>query len=184
MTASNPVLIAIDVQEGFNDPYWGASTNPQCEANIGRLVSAWREAGLPLVLVRHDSVSPNSPLNPKNPGNALQSVVAGSSDLLISKSVNSAFYGTPNLDEWLKAHDYSHLVICGITTNYCCETTTRMAGNLGYTVDFVLDATRAFDMKDLAGEPISASDVMRSTAANLNEEFANVITTEQALSAL
>lgn len=74
-------------------------------------------------------------------------------------------------------NSYSDLYICGITTNHCCETTARMAGNLGYNVKFVLDATRTFDCKDLAGNLVSAESVYQMTATNLNGEFAEVVLT-------
>jgi nicotinamidase-related amidase len=173
----NKVLVVIDVQNGFLDPSWGPSTNPKCEDNIRALLTHWRKQDWPIVLVRHDSVTPNSTLRPGQSGNDLQPGIDGKHDLLITKSVNSAFYGEPNLENWLRQNDLDQLVICGITTNYCCETTTRMAGNLGFKVEFVLDATRAFDTKDLDGNTIPAADVMRMTAANLNGEFSQIVTT-------
>lgn len=137
----------------------------------------WREANYPIVLVRHDSVSSNSPLRPGQEGNEFQDGIDGKHDLLITKSVNSAFYGSPSLDEWLKQNSYSKIFICGITTNHCCETTARMAGNLGYEVKFVLDATRTFDFKDISGNLVKAKDVYQMTATNLNGEFAEVVKT-------
>lgn len=171
-------LIVIDAQQGFNEEFWGPSNNPECEANILTLLEKWRGNDWPVVLVRHDSVSPNSPLRPGQPGNDFMPGIAGKHDLQISKSVNSAFYGTPNLDDWLKKEAIDSVVICGITTNHCCETTARMAGNLGYEVLFVLDATRTFDFKDLEGKVIKADEMARITAANLSGEFARVVTTK------
>lgn len=179
--ASNKVLIVIDVQNGFLDPAWGPSTNPECENNIRKLLGHWRQQKWPIVLVRHDSVTPGSTLRPGQPGNDFQEGIDGERDLLISKSVNSAFYGEPRLEDWLRNNSYDELVVCGITTNYCCETTTRMAGNLGFKVEFVLDATRAFDTKDIDGYVIKAADVMRMTGANLNGEFAKVVMTQSLL---
>ncbi len=173
----NPVLVVIDVQKGFLDPCWGASNNPECEENIRHLLKMWRDSNLPIVLVRHDSASNSSTLRPNQSGNDFQDGIDGSHDLLISKTVNSAFFGTPSLDEWLKKNDYNSLVICGITTNHCCETTARMAGNMGYQVKFVLDATRTFDFKDLKGNIVKAEDVYQMTAINLNGEFAEVVMT-------
>lgn len=172
-----PVLIVIDVQKGFRDPAWGASNNPECEANIRHLLTMWREAQYPVVLVRHDSVLPSSPLRPHQSGHDFQEGIDGPHDLLVTKSVNSAFYGSPSLDEWLKQNSYSELVICGITTNYCCETTARMAGNMGYQVKFVLDATRAFDSTNLSGDVVKAEDIYQMTATNLHGEFADVVMT-------
>jgi len=172
-------LIVVDVQQGFNDEFWGPSNNPECEANILALLEKWRSNDWPIVLVRHDSVSPHSPLRPGQPGNDFMPGVAGEHDLLITKTVNSAFYGTPNLDDWLKKKGINSMVICGITTNHCCETTARMAGNLGYEVTFVIDATRTFDFKDMEGQVIKADEMARVTATNLNGEFAQVVTTKE-----
>src|SRR5689334_6234302 len=98
-----PVLIVVDVQRGFDDAdHWGPRNNPDCEANVGRLIDAWRVNGDPIVFVRHDSGADDagSPLTPGQPDNAFKDVVSGEPDLLVSKSVNSAFYGTPDLDAW------------------------------------------------------------------------------------
>ena len=175
------VLVVIDVQDGFHDPAWGSSNNPACEENIRALLSLWRERGWPVVLVRHDSVTPGSPLAPGQPGNALQAGIDGAHDLLVSKSVNSAFYGTPSLEEWLRKHGHTNIVLCGITTNHCCETTARMAGNLGFDVEFVLDATRTFDRLGPDGQLVTADELARATAASLHGEFATVRTTTEVL---
>jgi nicotinamidase-related amidase len=180
-----PVLIVIDVQRGFDQAdYWGPRDNPACETNIGRLVDRWTAAGDPVVLVRHDSGAddPGSPLTPGQEGNAFKDVVADvAPDLLVTKSTNSAFYGEPDLHAWLQANDAGEVVVCGITTNHCCETTARMAGNLGYDVRFVIDATHAFDGTALDGEVIPAATIAKVTAANLHGEFAQVVTTDALL---
>lgn len=168
-------LIVIDVQQGFDDEsWWGPRNNPECENNIRKLLGHWRENGQPVVLVRHDSNTPGSPLQPGQSGNDFKHGIDGPHNLLVTKNVNSAFYGTPDLDQWLKSEDISAVTICGITTNFCCETTARMAGNLGYDVTFVIDATHTFDRQALDGGVISAADIARTTAANLDNEFASV----------
>ncbi len=172
-------LIVVDVQEGFADERWGPTTNVACEGNIRSLLGAWRGRGWPVVLVRHDSSDPSSPLRPGQSGNRFMEGIDGSCDLLVVKSVNSAFYGDPDLDSWLRSQGLAEVVICGITTNHCCETTARMAGNLGYRVTFVLDATRTFDRSMPDGSVISAAELMRTTAANLHGEFAEVVTTDE-----
>ena len=178
MTAA---LLVIDVQQGFLDPGWGTSANPECEENIRRLLSSWRSRGLPVVLVRHDSSEPESPLRPGQPGNSFMEGIDGPHDLLVTKSVNSAFYGSPDLNGWLRDQGIHDLVICGITTNHCCETTARMAGNLGYNVTFVIDATRTFDRVGPDGRIFTAAELAAVTAANLDGEFASVVTTVEAL---
>lgn len=170
-------LVVVDVQKAFDDPYWGRRNNPACEANVAALIEAWRATGRPVVFVRHDSVEPGSPLAREAPGNAFKDVVSGEPDLLVTKSVNSAFLGEPNLDDWLRERGLTGVAIAGIQTNYCAETTARMAGNLGYRTLFVLDATHTFDLEALDRTTISADELARVTAANLNGEFAQVVMT-------
>ena len=177
-------LIVVDAQRGFDDPSWGRRCNPTAESNIGLLLASWRDAGQPIVLVRHDSVAPESPLRPGEPGNEFLPFLEGAHDLLVTKSVNSAFYGTPDLHGWLCSNKIDAVTICGITTNHCCETTARMAGNLGYQVTFALDATYTFDRLGPDGTVVPAEDLMRVTAANLHGEFATVMSTAQACSAV
>jgi nicotinamidase-related amidase len=162
-------LVVIDVQRAFEDTaYWGRRNNPDCEANIARLIEAWREAGRPLVYVRHEF---------ENYDHAFKDVVSGDPDLLVSKQVNSAFYGSPDLDAWLRERGVSSFALCGITTNHCVETTARMGGNLGYDVLFVLDACATFDREGPDGEVVTAEELTRATAASLHDEFATVVST-------
>jgi nicotinamidase-related amidase len=175
---SRAALLVVDVQRGLDDTdHWGRRNNPACEDNIAALIERWRGAGRPVVFIRHDSVEDGSPLAPGLPGNAFKDVVTGDPELLVRKQVNSAFYGTPDLHAWLQQQGIDEVVICGITTNQCCETTARMAGNLGYRTLFALDATHAFDRADLDGGVIPAEEIARVTAANLEGEFATVVST-------
>jgi len=174
-------LIVIDPQRGFADPVWGPRDNPAAEDNIRRLLDHWREQGWPVVLVRHDSTSATSSLRPGQPGNEFIDGIEGVHDLLVTKTVNSAFYGEPDLDAWLRSAGVDAVVICGITTNHCCETTARMAGNLGYDVTFVIDATHTFDRVGPDGSTVTAADLSRATAASLHGEFATVTSTDAVL---
>ncbi|NBW73505.1 MAG: cysteine hydrolase [Microbacteriaceae bacterium] len=173
-------LIVIDVQKGFSE--WdvkGERNNPACEENVARLISAWREKNQPIVFVKHNSKMPTSVLRPGQPGNDFKDVITGTPDLLVEKSVNSAFYGEPDLYKWLKANDIGSVAICGIQTNMCCETTARMAGNLGLDTWFVLDATHTF-AKTVGDTKISAEELSLVTSINLAGEFAGVISTAEA----
>jgi nicotinamidase-related amidase len=175
-------LVVIDVQVGFDDPVWGPRNNPACEANVAALIDNWRARGEPIVFVRHDSdEGPESPLAPGQPGNALKPAVTGEPDLLVTKQAHSAFYGQPDLDSWLQSHDIKALAICGIATDHCCETTARMAGDLGYETLFVQDATHAFDRVGPGGDKLTADEVARATAASIHGEFATVVTTRELL---
>jgi nicotinamidase-related amidase len=107
--------------------------------------------------------------------------VPADADLLVAKTVNSAFLGTPDLAAWLRARDLERIAVCGITTNHCCETTARMGANLGFDVLFVLDATHAFDLRGPDGAVVDADTLARVTAANLHGEFAEVVSTDEAV---
>ena len=178
-------LIVIDVQLGFDDDacYWGARKYPDCDDNIRRLLDAWRADGRRVVLVRHDSADPCSPLHPGQAGNAFKPGIHGPHDLLVTKRVNSSFHGAPDLDAWLRGHDVAQIVVCGITTNHCCETTSRVGGSLGYGVRFALDATYTFDRTGPDGTRMTAAELARATATNLHGEFAAVVATADLLPA-
>lgn len=65
------VLILIDQQKAMEHPLWGPRNNRQAEANILRLLDAWRRRGAPIIHVKHDSTNPNSPFRPGQEGNDL-----------------------------------------------------------------------------------------------------------------
>jgi nicotinamidase-related amidase len=173
-------LILVDVQQGFDDEgYWGPRNNPGAEANIARLLAAWRERGEPVVFVRHDSDKAGSPLAAGAPGNAFKPEIAGEPDLFLTKSVHSAFLGRPALGPWLDERGIRTVVVAGIQTNRCCETTARMGSDLGYRVLFALDATYTFGETALDGSTVTGDDFARLTATNLRDNFAEIVTTDQ-----
>ena len=182
--SADAALIVIDVQQGFAiSDYWGPRNNPDADDNIAAILQAWEAAERPIVVVHHDSADPDSPLTPSHPGNALKKYVAEfDPQLVIAKKVNSAFYGTPDLHAWLQERTISQLFIVGIQTNMCCETTARMAGNLGYDVYFVADATHTFDLKSDEGDKMTAEELTRATCVNLSGGgFATVVETREVL---
>lgn len=169
-------LIVVDLQQGFHDERWGAWHNPACEENAIRLVDRWRSDALPVVYVRHDSDKPDSPLRPGQPGNDLIPGLPAAPDLLVSKRVHSAFHGSPSLEPWLRGRDVSAVTIAGIQTNMCCETTARLASDLGFAMTFVLDATTTFDLPG-----VDADELTRATAATLAADFGAVVQTHDLL---
>jgi nicotinamidase-related amidase len=180
----NAALLVIDVQDGMDDPRRAPRNNPDAEANIARLLAAWRAAGRRCIHVRHDSTDPDSPFAPGTPGNAIKQVVAPwPGEWLIVKHVNSAFIGT-DLDALLREAGITTLVLTGTTTNYCVESTTRMAGNLGYDAYLVADACAAWDVSGPDGRVLAAADVHAMSLANLHEEYATIATTDEILLAL
>ncbi|HQR25443.1 MAG TPA: cysteine hydrolase family protein [Nocardioides sp.] len=177
-------MVVVDVQMGFEDPRWGPRNNPQADSNIAALIGGFARARLPIVYVRHDSDDPDSPLHPGRPGNALKPYLTAEPALVVSKNVNSSFHGTPDLNAWLQAHDIAGIVIAGITTNHCCETTARIGGNLGYQVWYALDATHTFDRTGPDGTVMTADELAHATAVNLHGEFATVTSTDLLLAAV
>ncbi|MFC4222354.1 cysteine hydrolase family protein [Lysinibacter cavernae] len=182
--SANAALIIIDVQQGFDDStYWGTRNNREAEPNIAKLVEHWQATGRPIVMVTHASAHPESPLNPAHPGHALKPFLGSVEPALrISKTVNSSFYGTPDLDSWLNETGIEQVVLCGIQTNMCVETTARMAGNLGYQTVVALDACHTFDLAGPDGTTLTADELSRATATNLHGGgFAAILATNDLL---
>ena len=177
----NVALIVIDMQKGFDEPSWGTRNNPDAEIKITLLISAWREKNLPVIHVQHCSIEPHSVLRPGHPGNAFkEECMPLEGEKEFKKSVNSAFIGT-GLEEYLQQNDIKSLVIVGLTTDHCVSTTTRMAGNLGFNVTLVSDATATFNRTGHDGIEYSADEIHRIHLASLNGEFCVVRSTEDVL---
>ncbi|WP_432139083.1 MULTISPECIES: cysteine hydrolase family protein [unclassified Streptomyces] len=187
----NAALVVVDVQRGFEEEeFWGPRNNPGADENIAALIDVWQGSGRPVVFVRHDSRKPGSPLRAGSAGNDFKEYVAArrgrgaGPELLVSKTVNSCFYGTPDLDAWLRGAGVSQLVVVGIQTNMCVETTARMGGNLGYDVLVPLDATHTFDLAGPFGWRQSADELARASAVSLHGGgFARVVTTREVVAA-
>ena len=175
-----PALILIDIQKGFdNIDYWGGQrNNPDAEENASELLRLWRKHNLPIFHVKHCSSNPESLLYETNAGNDFKDLVKPiDKELIIKKSVNSAFIGT-DLKEQLDSLEITKLVIVGLTTDQCISTTTRMAGNLGFDTFLVSDATATFNRKGLEGQTYPAELIHAIALASLNHEFARIVTTE------
>ncbi len=174
-------LLMVDVQLGLDEPVWGTRNNTQAEANMQALMAHWRSENRPVIHIQHCSVEPDSPLRPDHPGNAIKPQAAPLEDEpLFQKNVNSAFIGT-GLDDYLRQQGIDSLVIVGLTTDHCVSTTTRMAGNLGYEVTLVSDATATFDRTGPDGTHYTADQMHDINLASLNGEFCEVRSTEEVL---
>jgi nicotinamidase-related amidase len=183
---SRTALIVVDVQRAFDE--WEAAgkrrNNPQAVARIVELLAAFRTSGRSIFHIRHASMRPNSSFAPDATGYLVKDEAREIGDEpVIVKRVNSAFIGT-DLEARLRTAGIRTLVICGATTNHCVETTTRMAGNLGFDARLVRDAAWTFDRAGPDGDAHSAEDIHAMTLANLNGEFARIVSASEVIAAL
>ncbi len=183
---AHTALIVIDVQQGFAERAAAGEhrNNPDAVARIADLLAAFRKASLPIFHIRHASTEPHSVLRPERPGyRVIDEARELPGEPVIVKTVNSAFIGT-DLEDRLRRADLQTLVICGTTTNHCVETSTRMAGNLGFDARLVRDAIWTFDRTGPDGDFHSAEDIHAMSLSNLSGEFATIITTRDIIDAL
>jgi len=188
MTSSLPsrtALIVVDVQRAFDQ--WEAAgkrrNNPDAVQRIAELLAAFRRRKAPIFHIRHEGTKPNSSFLPDGPGYPVKDEAREQAgEPVIVKRVNSAFIGT-DLESRLRAADVRTLVICGATTNHCVETTTRMAGNLGFDACLVRDATWTFDRVGPDGDAYSAEEIHAMTLSNLNGEFARIVSAAEFVAA-
>ena len=178
-----PALLVIDVQRAFDDPGWGwgSRNNPDAERRIAALLSAWRAAGAPVLHVRHESASPDGVFRRGTPAFDFKPEAEPvDGEPVVDKRVNNAFIGT-GLEERLRSTGIGALVIAGLTTDHCCATTARMAGDLDFETWFVSDATATFDRTGPDGERIPAETMHRTALASFDGEFGEVITSDEAI---
>lgn len=184
MIPTNSALLVIDVQCGLDDPKYGRRSTPDAEANIARLLSAWREAEWPIVHVQHLSTSSESPLRPGTDGVEFKPEAAPClGEPVFPKNVNNAFVGT-DLESFLRRSGIASVVVIGLTTDHCVSTSARMASDLGFKTFVVADATAAFELEGHDGRRFSAEDVHAVSLVTLKDEFATIVSTVHALSSI
>lgn len=186
LSAKRTALIVIDVQIAFDEMERAGArrNNPEALARIADLLAAFRAAGASVIHIRHASSEPHSRLRPSEPGYGVREEARERpGEPVLVKQVNSAFIGT-DLDERLRRAGLRTLVIVGATTNHCVETTTRMAGNLGYDAILVSDATWTFDRTGPDGRLHLAEDIHAMSLSNLDGEFCRVLRADEVIAAL
>ena len=166
-------LLVIDVQESFRArPLWSEIANPEIAEPVGRLLRLARDAGDLVVWVLHTEpgtgntfdpdaghVRPLAELGPPRPG-----------EPVLYKTAHNAFT-TTGLQRLLTEAGVRELVVCGIRTEQCVETTTRVGADLGYRMVFATDATTTNPVGGL-----SAAAVIERTEAVLRDRFARIAT--------
>jgi len=178
-------LLLIDVQVGVDAlEHWGGPTgrrnNPDAESVMAGMLAAWRAAGRTVAFTRHDSREAASPLTFSLPSGAQkQGFEPGGDDIVVSKDVNSGFIGT-SLEVDLRRRGIGRLVIAGFFTNFCVDTTTRMAGNLGFDTYLVHDGCATTNRVGPDGVDHDPELVHQMSIANLHGEFCTAITGDDA----
>jgi len=182
-------LLMIDIQNGVDDlHYWGGDNgrrnNPNAEANINTLLTAWRAKDLPVFYTAHDSREAHSPLKLTEPGGSFKTgLEPRHGEPVFTKDVNSGFIGT-NLEIELHRAGVRRLVVLGFFTNMCIATTVRMAGNMGYDTYLVDDACACTNRIGPDGTDYDAELIHDTSIANLNGEFCTALKTEAAVKLL
>lgn len=182
-------LLLIDVQKGVHVlDHWGGPTgrmnNPGCQDRLIALCGAFRRADRRVAFTRHDSIEPDSPLKFSLPtGDQLDGLEVAPGDIVVEKSVNSGLLGTP-LEIELRRAGLTRLVVAGYFTNFCVETTVRMAGNLGFDVYLAHDACATCNRVDRNGVDHDPELVHDLSVANMHGEFCTALGTDQLLGLL
>lgn len=131
-------VLVIDVQQGLCEGEGQACDTDGVIARINRVTRKARAAGATVVMVQHESTS--GTLHYESPGwHLAKGLEAEPGDCRVRKTTPDSFLRT-NLAELLQQHHVQSLVICGMHTEYCVDTTTRRALALGYPVTLIADA--------------------------------------------
>jgi nicotinamidase-related amidase len=186
----NRALVVIDVQESFRRrPLWQAVSNPGIVDQVDRLVAAARSDGDLVVWVLHSEPGSGTPFDPvEGHVRLMDGLVPRAGEPVITKTAHNAFT-TTGLHRILTADGIRELIVCGIRTEQCCETTARLAADLGFDVTFVTDATATFPIPhreaperrgvaEILADPatLSAAEVVARTEYALAGRFATIRT--------
>jgi nicotinamidase-related amidase len=150
----NRALLVLDVQESFRRrPLWEAVSAPDIAARAARLAAAARTAGDLVVWVLHAEPGSGTAFDPGlGHVRLMDGLAPGPGEPVLTKTSRNAFT-TTGLQRLLTARGVGEVVVCGIQTEQCCETTARLAADLGYRVTFVTDATATFPIEHRDAPP-------------------------------
>ncbi|SIR05051.1 Nicotinamidase-related amidase [Rhizobium sp. RU35A] len=178
---SDTALVVIDVQESFRHrPYWDTADLPRYLERQQALIDAATARGLPVIQVFH--VEESGPFSKESGHVRTLEGLRIAPTRIVEKRRHSALVGS-GLDVWLVQNGIRNLIISGIRTEQCCETTTRHASDLGFKVTYVAEATLTFPMTDAEGVTHTPADIRRHTAMVLKDRFARIASVEDALGA-
>lgn len=181
MSPSQTALLVIDVQQSFEHrPYWRRDDSPAFLQRLQSLIDGAKGRGIAIAQIFH--VEETGAFSLASGYVKTLSALSIEPDAIFHKRRHSALIGSA-LPVWLTERGIRHLLVSGIRTEQCCETTTRHASDSGYSVDFISEATLTFAMTDREGRNWSADEIKSRTELVLEERFARVLTVQQALAA-
>ncbi len=186
---NDTALLLIDVQEGVDVfSYWGGPrgrrNNPDAEASMRSLLSRWRERERQVAFTIHDSREAASPLKLSlETGRQKPGFEPEAEDIVVTKDVNSGFIGT-SLESRLRSAGIDRLVVAGFFTNFCVETTVRMAGNLRFDTYLVHDCCATTNRLGPDGTDYDPDVVHNMSIANMHGEFCTTINVTDAIALL
>ena len=177
-------LLLVDVQQSFaHRPYWTNDDAPAFLDRCNALVAGCAARGVPVVRIFHTD-GPRTAANAFAPESGLIRPLDGlapfDAAVTFEKHRHSALVGT-GLGVWLHQNGIRRLIVAGIRTEQCCETTARHASDEGWDVDYVGEATLTFAMQTPAGAPLTPAQIRERTETVLAGRFATLCTVEQAL---
>jgi nicotinamidase-related amidase len=181
MSESRTALLVIDVQQSFEHrPYWDPSAAPAFLDCLQSLADGARARQIPIAQIFH--VEQAGAFSLESGYVKTMASLSIAPDVTFHKHRHSALIGS-GLSVWLTERGIQHLIVSGIRTEQCCETTTRHASDSGYNVDFVSEATLTFAMTDRHGRRWTAADIKARTELVLEGRFARVLTAAEVLAA-
>ncbi|MBY0597583.1 cysteine hydrolase family protein [Bacillus bingmayongensis] len=148
-------LLVIDVQEGMYTAGMPVHNGQKLIETLKELIQQCRANHIPVIYVQHNGPK-GHPLEKGKPGWSIHSAIASKeNEVIIEKETPDSFYKT-NLGEVLQNEGIEHVLITGMQTEYCVDTTTRSAFSEGYKVTLIRDAHSTFDSEQLCAEDIIA----------------------------
>lgn len=182
-TDKKTALLVVDAQESFKargDDFWQSRGPKGFEQNIKTLVNGFRNAGLPVFFILHTDDDPGFSMD--SPFfRVLDFLEPSPKEPVIVKHVHNAFTGT-RLLPMLVQDGITRLAVCGIRTEQCCETTTRVASDLGFQVDFITQATLTFPLEHpVTKQTLGVEQIQSKTETVLHKRFARIATVDQVL---
>lgn len=176
-------LIVIDVQESFRHrPYWSETDLSAYIEKQQALIDGCVAAGVPVVQIFH--VEEEGDFSLASGHVRTLNALSIKPDVTFHKQYHSALAGTP-LAAWLVARGIGRVIVSGIRTEQCCETTTRHASDSGFEVDYVSEATLTFAMTHpRSGRVYSPQEIRERCELVLEGRFARIATVAEALAAV